>query len=251
MAATPSRNCRLSNVEGRTRGFTLFELLAVLIIVAILIALLWPATRSARPAGRRSQCKNNLKQIALALHNYHDTYGALPPAYTMDGDGRPLHSWRTLILPYLEQQRLYETIDLSKPWDDLANAEARKAEVSVYRCPEAIGPAGTTTYLAVVASDGCFRPGVPRPLAEITDGHHQTLMVIETDAEHAVPWMAPSDADEARVLAFGPGKGLPHSGGVQAAFVDGSVKFLPAELTAAQRRALISVAGGDEAHFPE
>ena len=83
----------------------------------ILVALLLPAVSAAREAARRTQCMNHLKQVALALHNYHDVFQAFPPAYTVDEDGKPLHSWRTLILPYLEQAALYEQIDLSKPWD--------------------------------------------------------------------------------------------------------------------------------------
>ena len=83
---------------------------------------------------------------------------ALPPAYTVDAKGRPLHSWRTLILPYLEQEPLYQTIDLSKPWNDPANAKALETSLPVFRCPEAVGPQNTTTYLAIVAPNGCFIP---------------------------------------------------------------------------------------------
>src|SRR5258708_3361414 len=86
---------------GSGRGVKLVELLAVLSIIGLLIGLLLPAPRSARPAARRAQCNNNLKQIALALQNYEQAHKALPPAYTVDAEGRPLHSWRTLILPYL------------------------------------------------------------------------------------------------------------------------------------------------------
>src|SRR4051794_6427956 len=150
-----------------TRGFRLVELLAVLGILALLVALLLPATRSAREPARRSQCVNNLKMIALALRNYEQQYKALPPAYSVDAGGRPLHSWRTLILPYLEQARLYNTIDLAKPWDDPANARAMETIPTVYLCPSAVGPSGTTTYLANVSPDGCLVPGRPRPLAEI------------------------------------------------------------------------------------
>src|SRR4051794_1481798 len=85
------------------RGFTLVELLVIVGIIVFLIALLLPATRSSSQAARRSQCVNNLKQIALALYNYEQAHNALPPAYIVDAKGRALHSWRTLILPYLEQ----------------------------------------------------------------------------------------------------------------------------------------------------
>src|SRR5262249_45984983 len=162
----------------------------ILGILVLLIALMLPAVRTARPAAYRSQCTNNLKQIGLALHNYEQEYKALPPARTVDATGRPLHSWRTLILPYLEQQSLYQTIDLSKPWNDPANTRARETVVSVFHCPSAVGPQNTTTYLAIAAPNGFLSPRESRRLAEITDPHTSTLMVIEADDENAVPWMA-------------------------------------------------------------
>ncbi|HSG73025.1 MAG TPA: DUF1559 domain-containing protein, partial [Planctomycetaceae bacterium] len=112
-----------SPFEKKSRGFTLLEVIVVFLVIVVLIALLMPVTRNAGPAARRWACKNNLKQIGLALHNYHDSFGTFPPAYTVDADGKPLHSWRTLILPFVEQQSLYDSIDLTKPWDDPANAE--------------------------------------------------------------------------------------------------------------------------------
>lgn len=236
---------RLGSRGRSKRGLTLIECLVVLAIIAILIALLLPNVRTSRGSARRVQCKNNLKQIGLALHNYHDVYGALPPAYTVDAEGKPLHSWRTLILPFIEQKRLYDGIDLSKPWDDPVNAKAYATNIPVFQCPSATIPPGHTTYLAVAAEGGCFRPGESRAFSEITDGPSQTLMVIEVEPAHAVPWMAPVDADENLVLGFGPKSGLPHSGVVQALFGDGSVRFLSADTPAAERRALITVAGDD------
>jgi prepilin-type processing-associated H-X9-DG protein len=227
------------------RGSRVVELLAVLGIIALLIALLLPFTRSARPAARLSQCVNNLKQIALALHNYEQAHNALPPAYTVDAKGRPLHSWRTLILPYLERGPLYETIDLSKPWNDPANAKAIETFLPVFRCAEAVGPQNTTTYLAIVAPNGCLIPRESRSLAEITDAHDSTLMVIEAGEENAVPWMAPMDADESLVMSLGPTTKLHHTGGMNACFVDGSVKFLKANIPTKVRRALMSISGND------
>ena len=212
-----------------------------------MIALLLPLARNgAGPAARRAQCTNNLKQIALALHNYEQAYKALPPAYTVDAKGRPLHSWRTLILPYLEQEALYKTVDLAKPWNDPANAKALETFVPVFRCPEAVGPQNTTTYLAIAGPDGCLIPEESRRLAEITDALGSTLMVIEGGEENAVPWMAPMDAGESLVMSLGPTTKLHHVGGTNASFADGSVRFLRADTPAAVRRAWMSISGNDD-----
>jgi prepilin-type processing-associated H-X9-DG protein len=226
------------------RRITLIEVLVGLGIAVLLAALFLPAVRTARPAARRAQCTNNLKQIALALHNYEQEYDALPPAHTVDAQGRPLHSWRTLILPYLEQRLLYRSIDLSKPWDDPANAKALETPIGVFRCLEP--PAARenmTTYLALVGPNFCFHPREPRRLSEITDGTGSTLMLIEAGEEYAVPWMAPVDADESVVLGFGTTSKLHHEGGTNASFVDGSVRFLRSSVAAPVRRAIMTIAG--------
>jgi prepilin-type processing-associated H-X9-DG protein len=226
---------------------TALKVLVALGLIAIAICLLLPAVRYSRPAALRNQCTNNLRQIAIALRAYADAYQALPPAYTTDADGKPLHSWRTLLLPFVEETALYRSIDLTKPWDDDANAEARNSIVSVYHCPSLSDADNQTTYLAVVTPHSCFQKDHSRRLAEIVDGASTTMMLIEVDSDHAVPWMAPMDADEAMVLGIGPQSPLAHSVGMNAAFVDGSVRFLFAELPAAQRLALISIAGNDQA----
>jgi hypothetical protein len=228
------------------RRFTFGGLLAVAAILVTLIALMLPAVRSARGPARQSQCINNLKQIALALYNYEHEYGALPPAYSVDAQGRPLHSWRTLILPFLEQGNPHPSIDLSKPWDDPVNLKAGSVAPYVFRCPESPLLQGRTTYLAIVTPNGCFLPDRPRRLAEITDDHHATLMVIETGEEHAVPWMAPLDAGESLVLSLGLTGKPPHPGGMEACRVDGSVTIVKPDTPARERRAMISISGNDD-----
>jgi type II secretory pathway pseudopilin PulG len=228
------------------RGFRLLELLAVIGVIGLLIALLLPNVRSAREAARRSQCSGHLTMIAVALHNYESDYGCLPPAHTVDATGKPLHSWRTLILPYLEQAALYAKIDLSKPWDDPANQAARDAKIATYQCPSADLPAGHTTYLAVVSPGSCLQPARPRPLAEITDGHNSTLIVLDVNAEHAVHWMSPADAGESLALSFAAAGQTSHPGGTQGLFVDGTVRFLSQSTKLPTLRTLISIAGDDE-----
>jgi prepilin-type processing-associated H-X9-DG protein len=193
-------------------------------------------------------CLSNLKQIALALKNYEKDHHAFPPAYTTDANGKPLHSWRTLIVPYLDAEGLADAIDRTKPWNDPANATALKMGAEFFRCPSADTDEGLTTYLAVVTPNSCFRATEPRNLSDITDDPETTLTVIEVDAAHAVPWMAPNDADETIVLGLGgANSSSPHPDGMNAAFADGSVRFLPKEMPAAERRALISISGHDGA----
>lgn len=230
--------------QKKRHNYRIIEILSVLGIVGLLIGFLSPVSRG-REAPRRSQCKNNLKQIGLALHNYHDTYGTLPPAYMPDKNGKPLHSWRTLILPFLDQTALYNTIDLSKPWNDPVNAKAYAAKIPIYECPSSRNPENHTTYLAVVTPHSIIRPGAPRRWSQITDGLCNTLMVIEAPTDRAVHWMSPDDADESLLLAFSPDNKLGHFGGLHALLGDGAVRFLSAELKSDVRRALISAAGGE------
>jgi hypothetical protein len=183
------------------------------------------------------------------MRNYESVYHFLPPAYTVDANGKPMHSWRTLILPFLEQNALYARIDLTKAWDDPVNAGAVRSYISTYQCPELIGPEHHTTYMAIVTSSSCIRATEPRLLADITDDHAETLMVVELDLEHAIPWMAPRDADDALLLALGPTSKLAHVGGTQAAFVDGTVRFLFVDMETKVRRALISIAGKEQLGF--
>ena len=126
-------------VSRRRRGFTLIELLVVIAIIAILIALLLPAVQQAREAARRTQCKNNLKQMGLALHNYHDAQGCFPPVgcYPRAAVGQ----WKTFsaqarLLPYLEQANLENLIDWSRPYNVQGNVT--EVRVPTYLCPDEI-----------------------------------------------------------------------------------------------------------------
>lgn len=219
--------------------------LGLLLIGGVAVALMLPAVSRTREVPRRSQCKNHLKQIGLALHNYHDDYRAFPPAYTVDADGKPLHSWRTLILPYLDQKPLYNTIDLTKPWDDPVNAHALETRVEVYHCPSTSHPGAHTVYLANASQSGCFRPGLSRKISDIIDGSSNTILILEVPENLAVPWMSPEDADEALFMNITADSGLHHTGGVHATLCDGAVRFISANLPIATRRALLTIEAGD------
>jgi prepilin-type N-terminal cleavage/methylation domain-containing protein len=139
--------------KARTRGgFTLVELLVVIAIIGVLVALLLPAIQAARESGRRTQCKNNLKQISVALHNYHDTLKVLPPGFVSNNPGTPLNSswcrtggvqgapWTVLILPFIEREYLYNQFNYNVPFQDTSNQMTPPnslvvVPMPVYRCP--------------------------------------------------------------------------------------------------------------------
>lgn len=121
--------------SGRT-AFTIIELIVVIGIISILMALLLPAVQSAREAARRISCGNNLRQIGIALHQYHDSLRGLPAGWIGDQpEGEPGWGWAALLLPYMERSNVQQLVDFSKHIDDPQNAAARIQRISSYLCP--------------------------------------------------------------------------------------------------------------------
>jgi prepilin-type N-terminal cleavage/methylation domain-containing protein/prepilin-type processing-associated H-X9-DG protein len=142
------------------RGFTLIEVLVVIAIIGVLVALLLPAVQAAREAARRAQCTNNLKQIGLATHNYVQTHGVLPPGYVSAWDPVFLKEigagwgWASMILPYMDQNPLYDNIDFRRKIQDPSQATVRIITVASYLCPSDNMPLNWTATVGLVKVNG-------------------------------------------------------------------------------------------------
>ncbi len=220
-------------------------LAAGLVLFFVLLTLLLPATRRARPAAHRMTCASNLRNISIALNAYNQEYGQFPPAYVIDESGRRLHSWRTLILPFIEQGELYSKIDLSKPWNHPDNAFAFKRAIPVYTCPSVKSPNRRTTYLAVVGEHNAFHPSQGRELAEIIDGTSNTLMLVEADPSQAVHWMSPEDLTAEVLLDGDPNRKTTHFGGFHAAFFDATTRFIVTDMEPSMLKGFLTIDGGE------
>jgi len=223
----------------------------LLLAVPILIALLLPAVQAAREAARRAQCTNNLMQLGVAMHNYHDIYGCFPPAYIADAAGKPMHSWRVLILPYVEGQHIYQLYDFNEPWDGPNNRRLAAMMPAVYACPSdpQTPGANTTDYLAVAGPGAIFDGDKRCTLRDVTDGAENTLLLAEVTGAN-VNWMEPRDLDVGRMTGAinAPGGAeisSHHPGGAMVVFADGSVHFLSNSVTPAAIRTLSTKAGGE------
>ncbi len=229
-------------------GFTLIELLVVIAIIAVLIALLLPAVQAAREAARRSQCLNNLKQMGLALQNYHDAVGTFPMSYAARGgfvdgatDTAPGWGWGTMILPQLEQGPIANAVNFSLAVETPPNSTVVRSILATYLCPSdpipggpfavttsagvAVAMMGPTSYAACVGNDltdsstGLNNDGIGNGvlyrnsgtrIAAITDGTSQTIVVGERAwSINSGPWAGVATN---AVISRGPANPCPRTG---------------------------------------
>jgi prepilin-type processing-associated H-X9-DG protein len=221
-----------------------------LFLVLLFMCLSPPVSSHPRAAAKRAVCMNNLKQIGIALESYHATYGRLPPAYIADKNGKPMHSWRVLLLPYLDFKPLYDQYRFDEPWDGPNNRKLHSIAMPLYRCPsDTAGSQKTTSYVAVVGTGTAWPGPKPVKMSDITDGLAQTITVVEM-ANSGIHWMEPRDLDFATMpltINPGTGKGISskHVQGANAAFADGHVEFLSDGLSREAVRALLTIHGGE------
>ena len=213
-------------------------------VVPILVGMLLPAVQQVRAAARRTQSMNNMRQMSLASLNYESAHGHFPTQASYDKAGKPLLSWRVHILPYIEQQELYDQFHLDEPWDSPHNRKLISKMPPSYENPSLGSMNGKTTYLGV-AGEGLMFDGKNKiGIASITDGTSNTVHMVEADASRAVEWTKPQDYqfDAKRPLD---GLGGVHVGGFNATLGDGSVQFITNSVDAETWKKMLTIAGGE------
>jgi prepilin-type processing-associated H-X9-DG protein len=231
--------------------------LMVLFCGGPVLALLLPAVQAAREASRRIKCANNLVQISLAMVNYQTRYGTFPPAYIPDKNGKPMHSWRVLLLPDLERQDLYGKYRFNEPWDSPNNRKVSETAIALFQCPSANHPSGdcTTNYMMVVGPHTISDGPHSRKRTEFTDGLSNTIMFVEV-ADSGVNWAEPKDLEFDKIDfkingSKKPGIGSQHSGGCNVAICDGSVHWVTNSLAPEKVKALLTIDGGEKVNLDE
>lgn len=193
----------------------------------IAAGLFLPAVQKVREAANRTHSMNNLKMLGLALHNYEASMGRFPPAVVTDKDGKPLYSWRVLILPYIEQDAVFRAWKLDEAWDGPNNRRLSELVIKTF-CEPTEPPSNRTRYRVFHGNGAVFESSMVGAkkgtrINEIVDGTSNTIMVVQT--RDSVPWAAPDE------IAYDPKKpipelGLPGAGYFLTAFADGSVRTL-------------------------
>ncbi|HEV3415676.1 MAG TPA: DUF1559 domain-containing protein [Pirellulales bacterium] len=188
---------------------------------------------------------NNLKQIALAMHGYHSTHKHFPLPASVSPQGTPLLSWRVAILPFIDERPLYQQFHLDEAWDSPHNRALIDKMPEIYRLPVSKNKEpGRTNYLLPVGNGAAFTTDKPTEFKDISDGTSNTIMVVESDDDHAAIWTKPDD------WQFDPqqptqGLGRFYSGGFYAALFDGSVRLVPGTIDPKTLKALVTRAGGE------
>lgn len=229
--------------------------LASVASLVLVFLLLFPCIQTVRNGERWSYSMNNMGQIGLALHSYHDAFGKLPPAVVHDKEGRPLYSWRVLILPFIEEGSLYSKFHLDEPWDSPHNQTLSKKTPRYYRPPFGELDPGLTYYKVLIGPGTAFeRPGLT--WNDFPDGPENTILAVE--GGEPVIWSQPVD------LSYDPAAPLPKLGvgykkpvrflcrylysweGFTACFADGKKRFIPTSTDEHLIRALVTRNGGEK-----
>lgn len=234
----------LQHGPSNRKGFRTLGIVALAGILVIGVAFAF-AVKDARIAAQRSSDKGHLKQLAVAIHNYHDTYGQLPPPFVADAEGRPMHSWRVLILPFIDQQKLYAEYRFTEPWNSPHNRELESRMPNAYAFSGTGMRGNTTTNVLAVTGPETMWPGRGKAtFDDVKDGQDHSIMFVENDGS-GIHWMEPRDLvfEEMDFTLNSPAGVSCNHLTPNVATVSGYVKRLDKDITTATLRALFTING--------
>jgi hypothetical protein len=254
--------------RGKLATWSDIDVWGLLGAICLLVLLMRAGISEARGKVSRSNCFSNYKLITMALLRYANATGHLPPAYIADKNGKPMHSWRVLILPYLGENKLYHAYDFSQPWNSPKNKQLLALRPVYYSCPSE-STAGTlaaaqTSYMAVVGRKAAWQGVKPRKIDEIVGGTCNTVLLVES-ANSGIAWTEPHDFQlDSLATAGTPALTLSRNHGAEGFFfiddrqadailgmADGSARAVPASMLTAARLPEILEMGGLFEHDPE
>jgi hypothetical protein len=241
-------------IVNRPKQWGISNNIAVFILLTPVFGLLCLPVGGHLGASQRSQCKYNLRQIGLAMYNYHETFGSFPPAYITDENGRPMHSWRVLILPFLDQAALYNEYRFDEPWDGPNNRKLADTIVQIYNCPSDDhggnkNPSTMTNYVAIVGPETAWPGNGSTSYRDFGDGMSNTLLVVEV-ANSGIHWMEPRDlhvVQMAPTINAKSGQGISsrHTAGAHGLIADGAVRYFSDSLSAGDLWAWLTANAAD------
>lgn len=203
-----------------------------------------PELQESMNAQAVTQAKANLYQIGIALHNYHDTYDSLPPAYLVDNNSKPAHSWRVMLLPLLGHKDLYDQYDLDQPWNSEKNKRVLEQMPDIYKNPLLSSSAKEykTTYQVITGPDTVFDGANTTKFRDVFDGLSNTTWTVE-NIERPVLWTQPTDVSIEDFVAHKPFKGN-KIGRIHTGRADGSVGLFPNEIPGSTLRMWATINDG-------
>ena len=217
----------------------------------VLVGLLLPAVQASREAARRMSSSNNLKQIGLAMHNYHAAYNQFPPAAITSASGEPLLSWRVALLPFMEEIELYNQFKLDEPWNSEHNILLMDKMPRVFSDPSlAIPPGianGLTNYHLAIGDRLLINPTGKSRFAQVTDGTSNTIMSIAGNEESMRPWTSP---DYLEITLDDPLAYVVRPRGFEVGFADGSVVRIAPGIDIETFKAMLTRSGGEVVNRP-
>ncbi|PHS02228.1 MAG: hypothetical protein COA78_21680 [Blastopirellula sp.] len=217
--------------------------LASIAVVGVLVAFLLPELQLGRGASRRMSSVDNLKQIGIAAHNYHDTFNGFPAQAITDKEGNPLLSWRVALLPFIEYNNLYDQFHLDEPWNSEHNIKLIALMPEVYKNPSSKANPGLTQYLAPVGKWTLWEDNKKRKFRDILDGSSNSIMILEVNDEASVIWSKPEDLN----IDFDnplQGLGSAQPAGFSALFCDGSVHQIKPNINQETFKLLLKIRDG-------